>query len=759
MNCSGGEGSMRVWFSWSHSRLFYIIAFMAMAIFLPAADASGQQLDFTTDFEDGTLRGWTAEGNAFRNQPTLGDNPTARDRGQAAHLQGKYWIGTYERYQGKPGQKAGEVQEDRPTGTLTSAAFVIPKGTLSFLIGGGSSFETRVELVIGEPLEGFNRVRHATGSNTETMHRESWDLTPYAEKTGRLRIVDASSSAWGHINADDFRFLPGQEGPLSFHGLNTVKPVLQATVPDVTGLSFDEASARIVKNRLLAEQSGSVASSRVKGTVVKQSPGPGTAVPVDSKVRIWLAQGVEPPALKAEIIPEHLELTQGEEAAFVSGSSSPERSVREEWSGPDNRSGSGRRFVVSTESLSPGTYPIRLSVTDNTERSSRAVATLVVRSRPEVRYHLKARVVPEAISAGEAVRASAVLDRAVADVEYGFDFGDGTAFVQSRTTEVMHTYAAPGEFSVIVFARIREKIIAQSDRIKVTVKRKVPALTVTLKADRQSAKTGEEVIFRAQTGRQGEGIRYRFVFGDLAESDWRGSSEIGHAYRKKGSYGAVVQVKAAGEDMIESAPVTIAVESPPEAVYTVQLLADSDRIQPDGEILFTAVLQPPEQTARYSFIYGDRNRSDWLPVGQSAHRYAEPGEYTATVAVRKEGRIVAESEPVPITVVMTPPPDTSAGKTVPANLPTAVTAILFFSAGYFLQSWRRKQNTFKYEPVISFTTSLHQDSGEQMIGAVQRLDLEYALHLLWVADPGRQEVVSDGSPIVDETTKGGGRDE
>ncbi|NIP78635.1 MAG: hypothetical protein GWM90_05285, partial [Gemmatimonadetes bacterium] len=36
----------------------------------------------TWDFETGTLQGWEQTGTAFRFQPTLGDNPTARDRRQ-----------------------------------------------------------------------------------------------------------------------------------------------------------------------------------------------------------------------------------------------------------------------------------------------------------------------------------------------------------------------------------------------------------------------------------------------------------------------------------------------------------------------------------------------------------------------------------------------------------------------------------------------------------------------------------------------------
>ncbi len=178
----------------------------------------GQPINFTLDFEDGNLRGWEQTGNAFRFQPALGDNPTARQCGQPSNHQGRYWIGTYERYHGKPGQEPGDIQGDRPTGTLTSSTFTIPSGTLSFLVGGGSSSQTRVELLIIEGTGEFNerRVLNASGRNTETMHRVTWELTPYAGKTGLIRIVDASSGGWGHINVDDFRFGPSLEAGTAY---------------------------------------------------------------------------------------------------------------------------------------------------------------------------------------------------------------------------------------------------------------------------------------------------------------------------------------------------------------------------------------------------------------------------------------------------------------------------------------------------------------------------------------------------------------
>ena len=164
-------------------------------------DSKSFSMGFTLDFETGNLTGWTKTGTVFDYQPTLGDNPTARRRGQSSKHQGKYWIGGFEKYQGKPGQKSGSIQGDKPQGTLTSPPFTIPNGTLNFLIGGGNSFKTRVELIVSG-----KRVLHATGRNTETMHRVEWDLSPYSGKTGRIRIVDNSSGGWGHINVDDFRF-------------------------------------------------------------------------------------------------------------------------------------------------------------------------------------------------------------------------------------------------------------------------------------------------------------------------------------------------------------------------------------------------------------------------------------------------------------------------------------------------------------------------------------------------------------------------
>ena len=153
------------------------------------------------NFELGNLHGWKSTGNAFNTQPTYGDNPTARHRGQPSHHQGNYWIGGYENRSTRL-DPPGRVQGDGPQGTLTSEPFTITRPTISFLIGGGCDIRTeRVELFIDGQV-----VLQATGKCTETMERLRWDVSRYIGRTAQIRLIDASSGGWGHINFDDLKF-------------------------------------------------------------------------------------------------------------------------------------------------------------------------------------------------------------------------------------------------------------------------------------------------------------------------------------------------------------------------------------------------------------------------------------------------------------------------------------------------------------------------------------------------------------------------
>ena len=84
----------------------------------------GKPLNF--DFETGTLKDWTADGDAFQGQPIKGDTVAPRRRDMRSNHQGQYWIGGY------------ELKGDRPQGTLTSVPFKVTHPWASFLVGGGA---------------------------------------------------------------------------------------------------------------------------------------------------------------------------------------------------------------------------------------------------------------------------------------------------------------------------------------------------------------------------------------------------------------------------------------------------------------------------------------------------------------------------------------------------------------------------------------------------------------------------------------------
>ncbi|KAK3699567.1 hypothetical protein QZH41_014282, partial [Actinostola sp. cb2023] len=150
------------------------------------------------DFETGRLDDWTLTGTVFNNQPTYGDNPTARGNGVPSHHQGNWWIGGYEN-RSSPSHTAGAIQGDGPTGTMTSPPFIIQGTKLKFLIGGGSDTNSlRMELLIQDAI-----IYSATSdNNTETMTQKSFDVTNYRGQIAQLRVVDRSSGGWGHINVD-----------------------------------------------------------------------------------------------------------------------------------------------------------------------------------------------------------------------------------------------------------------------------------------------------------------------------------------------------------------------------------------------------------------------------------------------------------------------------------------------------------------------------------------------------------------------------
>ena len=223
-------------------------------------------------FENGSLYGWTATGEAFRGQPIRGDTVKARRGDMTSGQDSEYWIGGF------------EILGDGATGTLNSDAFPASSPYASFLIGGGASEATRVEIL----LDAEERVLFTvSGVDHETMQRVVVDLRAYSGQGLRIRLVDEADGGWGHLNFDDFRFhdeLPHFTAP---KGLRTAVPY--AAVQEVGKQPEEAARAMSVPDGFRVDL--------IAGEPDLHQP---VALHVDLKGRLWVAEAYAYPVRDAD---------------------------------------------------------------------------------------------------------------------------------------------------------------------------------------------------------------------------------------------------------------------------------------------------------------------------------------------------------------------------------------------------------------------------------------------------------------------------
>ncbi len=139
------------------------------------------------DFEGGDYGQWKVEGAAFGKGPVGG---TLETQQEVSGFVGKGLVNTF---------LGGD---DKMHGKLTSPRFRIQRRFINFLIGGGNHKDkTCINLVAD------GKVLHtAVGRNNEKLQWHNWNVRQLEGKEAHIEIVDAESSAWGHINIDQIEF-------------------------------------------------------------------------------------------------------------------------------------------------------------------------------------------------------------------------------------------------------------------------------------------------------------------------------------------------------------------------------------------------------------------------------------------------------------------------------------------------------------------------------------------------------------------------
>ena len=206
--------------------------FPAMALVLTASlaycrggTADGQRRPdvLFDDFESGRFDKWTVEGNAFDKGPLEIDG---LDSPKSKSLSDRNWAKLYcPGRQGKYVAHSACQNTNGPQGKLTSRPLTVDRQALKFLIGGGSSPATRMDLLVDGKV-----VRTASGEDLFGMTERVWDVGELQGRQAVLQIVDASSGNWGYIvvdrivMSDSLTSAPWAEDPKDFITLRTVQP-------------------------------------------------------------------------------------------------------------------------------------------------------------------------------------------------------------------------------------------------------------------------------------------------------------------------------------------------------------------------------------------------------------------------------------------------------------------------------------------------------------------------------------------------------
>ena len=156
--------------------------------------ASPSKRSASFDFESGNLAPWKVVEGKFGH--VIGNRDRFfRNLGEY-NKQGDHYLTTLE------SSADAERGSDSQTGVIVSPLFIPKAGSMTFRVGGGNGKKVYVALCLADGEE----LLTANGVNDQSMQKVKWDLTPYTGKKLFLKVVDQSTTGWGHITVDNFQF-------------------------------------------------------------------------------------------------------------------------------------------------------------------------------------------------------------------------------------------------------------------------------------------------------------------------------------------------------------------------------------------------------------------------------------------------------------------------------------------------------------------------------------------------------------------------
>ncbi len=199
------------------------LASLVLTASLPAAT------EVFETFEGDGFSGWQVEGAAFGLAPVAGKTDAAAK--------------PFTAYSGDS-LTASTHGGDAAKGTLTSPEFTIRETYIAFLIAGGNApGKTAAQLTIDGKV-----VREAVGKRGLRLEAALWDVSEFAGRRARIRLLDDESGEWGFIGVDQIVFsaVPNpkfppttREGKAFVEGLVPTSVVAGVNIPADSALKVE----------------------------------------------------------------------------------------------------------------------------------------------------------------------------------------------------------------------------------------------------------------------------------------------------------------------------------------------------------------------------------------------------------------------------------------------------------------------------------------------------------------------------------------